>query len=90
MIGNWILKDFGQTDFSVNFIHSICCRYHVIANPLERKMTMPKAIFMVLLVWFYTIPWALFPYFQVWGRFVPGKFREILATNVSVASIQID
>lgn len=49
-------------------------RYHVIANPLEGKLTMTKAIFIVILIWFYTIPWALFPYFKVWGRFVPEGF----------------
>lgn len=58
--------------------HIRFCSYHVIANPLERKMTMPKAIFMVFLVWCYTLPWALFPYFQIWGRFVPGKSHSIL------------
>lgn len=56
-------------------LHFSICSYHVIANPLERKMTMPKAIFMCLLVWCYTIPWALFPYFQIWGRFAPGNSR---------------
>lgn len=51
------------------------CRYHVIANPLEGKLTMTKAVFIVILIWCYAIPWALFPYFKVWGRFVPGKFE---------------
>ncbi|XP_031624823.1 opsin, ultraviolet-sensitive-like [Contarinia nasturtii] len=49
-------------------------RYHVIANPLEGKLTMTKAIFIVILIWCYTVPWALFPYFQVWGRFVPEGY----------------
>lgn len=52
-------------------------RYHVIANPLEGKLTMTKAIFIVILIWSYTVPWALFPYFKVWGRFVPGKLVYI-------------
>lgn len=50
-------------------------RYNVITNPLEGKLTMPKAIFFVILIWCYTTPWALFPYFQIWGRFVPGRYR---------------
>lgn len=33
---------------------------------------MPKALFIILLIWCYTLPWALFPYFRVWGRYVPG------------------
>ena len=48
-------------------------RYHVIANPLEGKLTMTKAVFIVILIWCYAIPWSLFPYFKVWGRFVPGR-----------------
>lgn len=48
-------------------------RYNVIANPFEGKLTKIKAIFFVVLVWFYTIPWAVFPLLQIWGRFVPGK-----------------
>lgn len=47
-------------------------RYNVIANPLEGKLSMTKAIFMVVLIWCYTLPWCLFPYFKVWGRYVPG------------------
>lgn len=34
---------------------------------------MPKAAFFVFLIWCYTLPWAVFPYLSVWGRFVPGK-----------------
>lgn len=63
--------------FHLNHVKLNCTmyifRYHVIANPLEGKLTMPKAIFIVILIWCYAIPWALFPYFKVWGRFVPGK-----------------
>lgn len=38
---------------------------------------MTKAVFIVILIWCYAIPWALFPYFRVWGRFVPGKSNII-------------
>lgn len=34
---------------------------------------MTKAIFMVLMVWCYTVPWAVFPLLELWGRFVPGE-----------------
>lgn len=54
------------------FWHS--SRYNVITNPLEGKLSMPKALFMVLLIWSYTIPWAVFPLLELWGRFVPGGF----------------
>lgn len=48
-------------------------RYHVIANPLGGKLTKIKALFFVFLIWCYTIPWAVFPLMQLWGRFVPGE-----------------
>lgn len=51
-------------------------RYNVIANPFEGKLTKIKAIFFVVLVWCYTIPWAVFPLLQIWGRFVPGKIWD--------------
>lgn len=65
-------EDFEEIYAKSAFFSSIC-RYHVIANPLEGKLTMTKAVFIVILIWCYAIPWALFPYFKVWGRFVPGK-----------------
>lgn len=49
-------------------------RYNVIANPLEGKLTKIKAFFIIFLLWCYTIPWAIFPLFQIWGRFVPGIY----------------
>ncbi|XP_055300002.1 opsin, ultraviolet-sensitive-like [Sitodiplosis mosellana] len=49
-------------------------RYHVISNPMERKLTMTKAIFIVMLIWCYTIPWSIFPYLKIWGRFVPEGY----------------
>lgn len=39
------------------------------------RLSMAKAIVLVLLIWCYTTPWALLPYFQVWGRFVPGNWE---------------
>lgn len=53
---------------------NIISRYNVIANPLEGKLTMTKAIFFVLFIWCYTTPWAVFPFLQIWGRFVPEGF----------------
>lgn len=37
---------------------------------------MTKAVFFIILIWMYILPWALFPYFKLWGRFVPGKYSE--------------
>lgn len=37
---------------------------------------MTKAVFFVILIWMYILPWALFPYFKLWGRFVPGKYSK--------------
>lgn len=51
-------------------------RYHVIANPLGGKLTKGKAFLFVVLIWCYTVPWAVFPLLQLWGRFVPGRWSN--------------
>lgn len=49
-------------------------RYNTIARPFEGKLTHTKAIFMTSLVWAYTIPWAILPLLEIWGRFVPEGY----------------
>nr|ALH22346.1 UV-sensitive opsin [Phausis reticulata]APY20646.1 ultraviolet sensitive opsin [Phausis reticulata] len=49
-------------------------RYATISNPLEGKLTRTKALIMILIIWCYTVPWAVLPMFEVWGRFVPEGF----------------
>lgn len=48
-------------------------RYTTITNPLDGKVTRTKALFMIIFIWIYTIPWAVLPLLEIWGRFVPGK-----------------
>lgn len=45
-----------------------------IANPLERKIGKTRALIMCLLVWAYTVPWAVLPLTETWGRFVPEGY----------------
>lgn len=47
-------------------------RYNVITRPFEAKLTKTKALFITFLIWGYTIPWAVLPVLEVWGRYVPG------------------
>nr|QWV42686.1 ultraviolet sensitive opsin 2 [Porrostoma sp. CRS 2021] len=49
-------------------------RYATISNPLEGKMTRIKALVMIMFVWIYTIPWAILPLFELWGRFAPEGY----------------
>ncbi|XP_034249735.1 opsin, ultraviolet-sensitive isoform X2 [Thrips palmi] len=49
-------------------------RYMTIAKPFGSKMTRGKAIMIVVLIWMWVSPWALFPALEVWGRFVPEGF----------------
>nr|QWV42695.1 ultraviolet sensitive opsin [Protaetia brevitarsis] len=49
-------------------------RYTTISNPLEGKLTMIKALVMISCLWTYTIPWAVLPLLEVWGRFVPEGY----------------
>nr|CAD7441832.1 unnamed protein product [Timema bartmani] len=49
-------------------------RYRTIAKPFGGKLTSGKAIMMVLVIWAYTIPWAVMPLLEFWGRFAPEGF----------------
>nr|QWV42726.1 ultraviolet sensitive opsin [Trox sp. CRS 2021] len=49
-------------------------RYTTISNPLEGKLTKVKALVMIACIWTYTLPWAVLPLLEVWGRFVPEGF----------------
>jgi hypothetical protein len=33
---------------------------------------------MVIFVWAYTLPWAIMPMMDIWGRFVPGKVSVVV------------
>nr|QWV42697.1 ultraviolet sensitive opsin 1 [Lycostomus kraatzi] len=49
-------------------------RYATISNPMEGKMTRTKSVIMILFVWLYTLPWAIMPVLEVWGRFAPEGY----------------
>jgi r-opsin len=49
-------------------------RFSTIARPLDGRLSMTKAMVMIFLIWGYTIPWAIAPYMELWGRFVPEGF----------------
>lgn len=47
-------------------------RFNTITRPFDGKLTKTKALMMLCVVWGYTIPWAVLPSMEIWGRFVPG------------------
>nr|QHF16567.1 UV opsin [Tribolium confusum] len=49
-------------------------RYTTITRPFDGKVTKTKALVMIIFVWSYTIPWAVLPLLEVWGRFAPEGF----------------
>nr|WCQ76400.1 ultraviolet sensitive opsin 1 [Notolioon sp. CRS 2022] len=49
-------------------------RYTTIAKPFDTKLTRTKAFVMILCIWGYTVPWALLPLFEVWGKYVPEGY----------------
>nr|QWV42668.1 ultraviolet sensitive opsin 1 [Mordella sp. CRS 2021] len=49
-------------------------RYTTITNPFDGKVTRTKALVMIIIVWIYTIPWAVMPLLEVWGKFAPEGF----------------
>jgi len=51
-----------------------CYKISVIARPLDGKLSRGQVILFIVLIWAYTIPWALMPIMHVWGRFVPEGF----------------
>ncbi|EEZ99536.2 opsin, ultraviolet-sensitive isoform X1 [Tribolium castaneum] len=49
-------------------------RYTTITRPFDGKITRTKALVMIIFVWGYTIPWAVMPLLEIWGRFAPEGF----------------
>lgn len=49
-------------------------RYTTIARPFDGRVTKGRALIMVIFVWSYTLPWAIMPMLDIWGRFVPEGF----------------
>ncbi|KAJ8943599.1 hypothetical protein NQ318_006601 [Aromia moschata] len=49
-------------------------RYMTITRPFDGKLSKTKAMVMIGFVWLYTIPWAVMPLLEVWGRFVPEGY----------------
>lgn len=53
-------------------------RYNTIARPMDGRLSMKKAFLMLFLIWFYTIPWAVVPFVELWGRFVPEGYLTVI------------
>lgn len=49
-------------------------RFSTITRPFDGKITRTKALIMTFFVWIYTIPWALLPLFEIWGKFAAGNY----------------
>ncbi|KAJ8965688.1 hypothetical protein NQ314_003970, partial [Rhamnusium bicolor] len=49
-------------------------RYTTITRPFDGKLTRTKSLVMIIFIWMYTIPWAVLPLLELWGRFVPEGF----------------
>ncbi|CAH1962394.1 unnamed protein product [Acanthoscelides obtectus] len=47
-------------------------RFTTITRPFDGKVSRTKALIMIFFVWAYTIPWAVMPLLEVWGRYGPG------------------
>nr|QWV42712.1 ultraviolet sensitive opsin [Epuraea ocularis] len=49
-------------------------RYTTITRPFDGKITRTKALIFIILIWCYTIPWAIFPLLEIWGKFAPEGY----------------
>lgn len=50
--------------------------YRCISNPMGKRWSNGQAALVVLFAWIYASPPALLPYFEIWGRFVPGNLNQ--------------
>lgn len=46
-------------------------RYKTISSPLDGRLKTGKAILLILIAWFWAVPFTLFPALKIWGRYVP-------------------
>nr|ACH56538.1 putative ultraviolet II opsin [Thermonectus marmoratus] len=63
-------------------------RYNTIARPFDGKLSRTKAVIMVVFIWIYTIPWAILPAMEVWGKFAPEGY--LTACTVDFFTITFD
>ena len=47
--------------------------FRCITDPMGKRWSNTQASMVVLATWLYASPAALLPYFEVWGRYVPGN-----------------
>lgn len=45
-----------------------------IAHPLDGKLSRGQVIILIFAIWLYTVPWAMMPLMEVWGRFAPEGY----------------
>jgi predicted DNA repair protein MutK len=58
-----------------------CCS--TIARPFDGRVTKGRALIMLIFVWAYTLPWAIMPMLDIWGRFVPGEVSKAVIRKIS-------
>lgn len=65
---------FSDTYSHLNIInlYNISFLFSTIAKPFDGRMTYGRALFLILLIWTYTLPWCFLPLTEKWNRFVPG------------------
>ncbi|XP_051170931.1 opsin, blue-sensitive-like [Leptopilina boulardi] len=71
-------------------------RYRTISCPIDGRLNGKQAFVIVLLTWFWALPFTILPWIRVWGRYVPEGFLTTCSfdfltddddTKVFVASI---
>jgi r-opsin len=46
-------------------------RYKTISDPIDGKLSRGRALFLISLTWFWSLPFTILPTLQIWGRYVP-------------------
>lgn len=46
-------------------------RYKCISSPIDGRIKTGKAILLIIITWFWSMPFTIFPAMKIWGRYVP-------------------
>lgn len=49
-------------------------RYKTISSPLDGKLSKGQAVFLIILTWFWSVPFTVLPAMKIWGRYIPEGF----------------
>ena len=46
-----------------------------ITSPIDGRLNFKQAYVIILFTWFWSMPFVILPYLQIWGKFTTGKYE---------------